>query len=446
MEDCAPVLGSVTRHPMVLIVALLGVAAPALGLTPAPPATSGLPMASAAPAPTPKPKVAKKKPLPRYVFTFEGRGFGHGVGMSQYGAYGAARAGRTAQQIIAFYYRGTSISVLPVTPVRVLLATGARTPRISADGPWGVAAESNPLGVARALPPGGEVTVTREGPAVVVSDATGAQLLRADGPIRFTPTAPQTTTSFRGVRYRGDMRVVPEGTSLSLVNHVDLEQYLLGVVPREMPAKWGDDAPAAMQAQAIAARSYAMATRRGAGIFDMYADERSQVYGGVSAEDPRASRAVVATSGQVVTMEGQIVTTFFFSTSGGRTENVENVFRDGSPRAYLVSVADRTFDATSPHHIWRDPKSFTDGQLAKLLGLPRPVLSTRVLERGRSPRVKLIRFTARNGVVKEMRGAAVRKLLGLRDTWFTPKRRLRTPATLRLVAATMRLSEVASPR
>ena len=167
------------------------------------------------------------------------------------------------------------------------------------------------------------------------------------------------------------MRVIPAGTTLTTVNHVDLEEYLPGVVPREMPPQWGDTAPAALEAQAIAARSYAMATRRSGGEFDMYADERSQVYGGASAEDPRANAAVAATAGKVVTLNGQIVTTFFFSTSGGRTENVENVF-SGGPRSYLVSVDDNAFDATSPHHVWRDPKTFTDARTSHLMGIARP--------------------------------------------------------------------------
>jgi stage II sporulation protein D len=228
--------------------------------------------------------------------------------------------------------------------------------------------------------------------------------------------------------------VVAEAVGLTVVNQVDLEQYLLGVVPREMPSRWGDDAPEALEAQAIAARSYAMATRRIGGTFDMYADERSQVYGGVNAEDPRTTRAVAATTGKVVTLNGKIVTTYFFSTSGGRTENVENVFRVG-PLPYLISVSDAQYDARSPHHVWQDPKSFTDAQLAKLLGTKRPVLSMKILERGASPRVKLLRITTRTGGVKVMRGTEVRRALGLRDTWFVPKRKLRTPQTLRLVSS-----------
>ena len=384
-----------------------------------------------APAPAPK----KKKKVPRFVFTFEGRGFGHGIGMSQYGAYGAALAGQTAEQIIARYYRGTALATLPVTPVRVLLTTTAKTVRLGATGAWSVVPDGGPVTAVRPLPAAGEVTVTKLGAAgVVVRDAAGVEIFRSTGPAVFAATAPPSVVSYKGVRYRGTLRVFAEGTGLTVVNHVDLEQYLLGVVPREMPSKWGDDAPEALKAQAIAARSYAMATRRAGGSFDMYGDERSQVYGGVNAEDPRTTRAVAETSGMVATLGGTIVTTFFFSTSGGRTENVENIFR-GDPRPYLISIDDAQFDAKSPHHVWRDPKTFTDAQLARLLGTKRPVLSMKILERGASPRVKLLRITTRSGGVKVMRGTDVRKALGLRDTWFVPKRKRRTPETLRLVSS-----------
>jgi stage II sporulation protein D len=416
--------------PLAGLLAAAVLCAPALALT-LPPDPAGGASPSAAPAPTAKKK--KPKAPPRFVFTFEGRGYGHGIGMSQYGAYGAALAGRSAGQIIAYYYRGTTLAVLPVTPVRVLLATGATALTLSADGAWGASVENNPLQVVRPLPPAVALRVSAVGvDGVVVRDPSGAELLRTTGPVRFAPTAPEATTQFKGVRYRGALRVAREAGGFSVVNHIDLEQYLPGVVPREMPAKWGDDAPAALEAQAIAARSYAMATRRAGVSFDMFADERSQVYGGASAEDPRTSRAVQATAGKVATYRGSIVTTYFFSTSGGRTENVENVFRE-SAQPYLVSVNDKAYDARSPHHRWTDPKTFTDAQLAKLLGTRKPVLSMKVLQRGASPRVKLLRITTRSGGKKEMRGTEVRRALGLRDTWFFVRRRVRTPATLRLV-------------
>jgi stage II sporulation protein D len=420
--------GFAAQVAVIVISALL--CAPALALTlPAQPASGATP--SAPPAPAAKKK--QKKVTPRFVFTFEGRGYGHGIGMSQYGAYGAALAGWSAQRIIAYYYRGTTLAVLPVTPVRVLLATSAPSLALSADGEWGAVVENSPLQVVRPLPPNVELRVAPLGAdGLVVRDPGGAELLRATGAVRFTPITPGATTRFKGTRYRGELRVTRETGGFSVVNRIDLEQYLTGVVPREMPAKWGDDAPAALEAQAIAARSYAMATRRSGGSFDMYADERSQVYGGASAEDPRTTRAVQATAGKVVTYQGTIVTTYFFSTSGGKTENVENVFR-GSPEPYLVAVTDNTFDARSPHHVWRDPMTFTDARLAKLLGTKRPVLSLKVLERGASPRVKRLRVVTRSGGVKVMSGVEVRRALGLRDTWFSPKRRVLTKATLRLV-------------
>jgi len=191
-----------------------------------------------------------------------------------------------------------------------------------------------------------------------------------------------------------------------------------------MPPSWGADAPAALEAQAIAARSYAMATRRTSGPFDMYADTRSQVYGGVDAEDPRTNRAVRATAGRVVTHEGRIATTFFFSTSGGRTEDVQHVF--GGPVPYLVSVDDAAFDRLSPRHVWRgrDVMTITDTRLGSLLGT-RPVLSIRVVRRGASGRAVTVRVTARGGGVRVMSGAEVRRALGLRSAWFGVSRRVR---------------------
>ena len=94
-----------------------------------------------------------------------------------------------------------------------------------------------------------------------------------------------------------------------------------GVVARESPSSWPTEA---LKAQAVAARTYAITTSKAGAGFDQYADTRSQVYGGVAAETPSTNAAVAATRGQVVTYDGEPVVTYFFSTSGGRTENVEN--------------------------------------------------------------------------------------------------------------------------
>jgi stage II sporulation protein D len=140
-------------------------------------------------------------------------------------------------------------------------------------------------------------------------------------------------------RYRGSLAVVvnPRGT-LNVINRVDLEEYLYGVVPAEMGPKRYDEVEA-LKAQAIAARTYAYAHH---GQFetegyDLCATPKCQVYAGLSAEDPLSNGAVDATRGLVIAHAGTFADALFVSTCGGRTENVENVFvGEGAP--YLVSV------------------------------------------------------------------------------------------------------------
>ena len=88
---------------------------------------------------------------------------------------------------------------------------------------------------------------------------------------------------------------------------------------------------------------------RKTGAYDLYADTRSQVYGGVAAEKPTTNAAVDATAGQVLLYEGKVATTFFFSTSGGRTASIEDVWARGEAVPYLVGVPD-PYDTASPHH------------------------------------------------------------------------------------------------
>jgi stage II sporulation protein D len=235
-------------------------------------------------------------------------------------------------------------------------------------------------------------------------------------------------------RYRGQLRAVPSGGGFDLVNVVGLEDYLKGVVPREMPADWGDDAPAALQVQAVAARSYAIATMKPTAVYDLFDDDRSQVYGGVASEDPRSSRAVRATRNTVLTYHGEVITAYFFSTSGGRTENVENVFQDSPPRPYLVGVAD-PWDRESPYHAsWPDPPRFTASGLGRALGLDGPVRTIEILGRGTSGRVRNARFTSRSGDRTVVSGIELRSVLGLRDSWFRViERKLSPPAAARLV-------------
>jgi stage II sporulation protein D len=256
----------------------------------------------------------------------------------------------------------------------------------------------------------------------VVIEHAGRRVAAFSGVVRFETTTRGGVISWgaeapeHGKRYRGALRVGPaEGGGLRVANIVRIEDYLRGVVPEEMPPSWGDRAPAALRAQAVAARSYALATLRRGSDFEVYDDTRSQVYGGVAAEDARTTRAVALTRGAVLMFDGAIATTYFHSTSGGRTEAAHKAWPGSPPRAYLVSVAD-PFDAASPLHTWT--WRVDAARAGTLLGLGAPVRSIEVLERGDSPRVLRARVTTTAGRRVELTGAEMRARLGLHDTWF----------------------------
>ena len=138
-----------------------------------------------------------------------------------------------------------------------------------------------------------------------------------------------------GKAYRGKLEVfVNSRGSLTVVNVVPLEDYLLGVVPAELSLPQLE----AQKAQAVAARTYAVANVGGYGMkgFDMVPTVWSQVYRGVSIETPMGTRAVRDTRGIVATYQGKPIMAYFTSTCGGRTENSENIFDHGEP--YLRGV------------------------------------------------------------------------------------------------------------
>lgn len=150
-----------------------------------------------------------------------------------------------------------------------------------------------------------------------------------------------------GKPYRGGLRVVVNSRgTLTVINRVDMEEYLYGVVPAEMgPKRY--DAIEALKAQAVAARTYAYAHLKQfeAEGYDLCATPKCQVYAGFSAEDPLSSAAVDATRGLALASAGRFADALFVSTCGGRTEDVENVFGE-MPVPYLVSVECAELTAT----------------------------------------------------------------------------------------------------
>jgi stage II sporulation protein D len=347
-------------------------------------------------------RVTQARPAPTGTFFISGRGWGHGVGLSQWGAYGFAQRGTGYERIVAHYYRGTVLGRAPIGRVRVLLAEGRRSVAITSTAPFRVR-DAN----ARTFQLTAGTHAFGPGLRLKVDPAKDKQPLA--GPVVFVPgSAP---LQYAGRAYRGQIQVNVGRGRLQVVNNVGLEPYLYGVVPREVPSTWPAEA---LKAQAVVARSYALAVRK-TGAFDLYPDTRSQVYGGIAAEKPSTNTAVDATAGQVLLYNGKVATTFFFSTSGGRTANVEDAWRGGEPTPYLVSVAD-PFDSASPHHSW-GPLPFTAARLQKAFRIPGRLVDVR-LAVNRSQRVSNVTFVTERGDEIVVPGADVRARLNLRSTWF----------------------------
>ena len=173
-----------------------------------------------------------------------------------------------------------------------------------------------------------------------------------------------------------------DGGGVTAINELDIDTYLRGVVAGEMPSSWPLEA---LKVQAVAARTYALATRKTDGAFDQYPDTRSQVYRGVTGESVRSDAAVRDTAGRIVTYDGVPAVTYYFSTSGGHTENVEFSFVGSLSKPWLVGVPD-PYDTQSPYHRWQVGLLRRRDSTARS-GRPGAFKRLKVLERGVSPRV-----------------------------------------------------------
>ncbi len=197
----------------------------------------------------------------------------------------------------------------------------------------------------------------------------------------------------------------------SKVVKVPLERYVRGVISAEMPSSWP---MAALEAQAIASRTYALTSDAGGSRFDVYSDTRSQMYLGLAAETAATNSAVAATAGQVVLYQGKPVATYFFSSSGGMTENIENSFIGSSAEPWLKGVVDQ-YEEPSLYK-WKAKVTFTSAA-AKLSGLFKGSFKgIEVLTRGVSPRVVTANVLGSRGSTT-ISGPELASLLGLQSTW-----------------------------
>jgi stage II sporulation protein D len=336
------------------------------------------------------------------TFSIRGGGDGHGIGMSQYGAYGYALHGASYQAILAHYYQGTALATTnPGQIVRVLLATG----QASFSGATSVAGSPTRLSAATTY------TVAAKGAKLTVA-AGGKTVGTFAAPLTVTAPTPVIVPGLGA--YHGALQFSPAGGGVQTVNAVGLDDYVRGVVAAEMPASW---ATAALEAQAVAARTYAITTTVGGDGYDLYSDTRSQMYGGVKAQTASTDAAVAATSGQIVTYGGKPAVTYFFASSGGYTESIQNVWAGSTPEPWLRGVPDPYDNAGGdPYHSWGSEMSMAAashklGSLVKgsLVGIT-------VTRHGLSPRIVQAQVVGTRGT-STVTGAQLQEIFGLDGTW-----------------------------
>ena len=358
------------------------------------------------------------------AFVVSGRGYGHGVGMSQYGAYGMARAGRTHAEILRHYYTGIELGKSSTREVRILLAEGRRAVTVASPVPFTI---RDAAGTIHRLP-AGSLTLRPD-----------LELPAAEGPV--TAPAPlvarpgkDAPLSLDGRAYHGKLQLGVQNGFLRAINLVALESYLQGVVAGEVPHSWPLEA---LRAQAVAARSYALANLVEGKPFDLYADVRSQVYLGVSGEHPRTTEAVQTTAREVVLYDGTIASTLYFSSSGGKTASAADVF--GTEIPYLVSRPD-PWDRISPYHRW-GPVLLGARTVQAKLGLDARVLDA-VGTLSPSGRLRSLAVLTTEGS-EAVPASVVRTALGLRSTWLTMGvLRLDRPGGLLVFGSSLELSGI----
>ncbi len=386
-----------------------------------------------------------------------GSGFGHGVGMSQYGAFGMARAGASASEILTHYYTGVSVgSVTDGVDVRVNVVHRGRTVTLAPVGVAGSTGHQLRLttreGATATLVPGDRavITPTGSGVSVVITRGTGS-----------SGSVATLTTTGLGVDWTGTRAMVGPATRVTLsagisgslstktrsyrwgrlwlsnlsslieaVATLDLHsEYLRGV--DEMPSSWP---AAALQAQAIVARSYALvgagaSTRSSCGGCQLWDDQRSQMYTGWAKESERigsvdygarwvaavSATQAGATSGTAVLYQGAPISAVYSSSTGGRTRDSQAVW--GGARPYLTGVADpwsldRTINPTFA--AWSRTVS-VPGLLA-LFGLP-DLVSVAVTARDGAGAATQVTATSSSGRQVSVGAETFRSRFGLPSSW-----------------------------
>jgi SpoIID/LytB domain protein len=323
------------------------------------------------PAAPPKADAAVSPKNGRYVL--DGRGHGHGRGMSQWGAQGAATKGVAYQQILSTYYPGTAMgSGNDNSPIRVWISDDTDNDlRIVPSAGLTLASGNQVLPLPALL---GSKTVMRWRVRLVngvpFADGLGTDAvwrslgMPAGSPVEFRPgtsgTVRMVLPSGNMRDYRGDLQAVPSGGRLQTVNETTMGNYLRSVVPTEVPASW---LPSALNAQSVAARTYALWTirYRNRGFADICDSTNCQVYRGVRSisaagavtrtwEAASTDRAVAATAGQWLSYRGLPALTEFSSSNGGQSVYGGFPYQPARPDPWdgVVKNSESAWTATLP--------------------------------------------------------------------------------------------------
>ncbi|GAF64987.1 putative N-acetylmuramoyl-L-alanine amidase [Bacillus sp. TS-2] len=281
-----------------------------------------------------------------YTFTVKQQ-FGHGVGMTQYGAYGMSQAGYSYNQILNHYYTNVSVgrdAQYANTNIRVALNVEVNSKQFNSSGRYNIVDSQGRALLSNIT---GNTTITYGiGGSGEYSIQNGGRTVTTKNEVKAVPSTNSTSFNLNGREYKGELNFLKSIVSsqksnfvMDVVNTVNIDTYLQGVVPYEMIVSWAEIE--AFKAQAVAARTYALFRLKSGGNFDVYDDTRSQVYHGVpdaARNNALVNRAIFETSGVVIKYNNRLIDAIYSASASGHTVDASMVW--GNDVAYLKGVPD----------------------------------------------------------------------------------------------------------
>jgi stage II sporulation protein D len=261
----------------------------------------------------------------------------------------------------------------PPKTARIALANGVHDGKVSATGTWLLLANGGTKTLVRGTGKGTWTITRRSGDKLRVTNERGETATRP-GPLVARPADDGVFVTWNGKRYRGDLEIRATSDGLLVINRLPVEDYLRGVIPLELGDIAGTEL-AAMEAQAVAARSYTYVRLADPDLrrrpYDLVGTTTDQVYGGAGAESRLGDEAVVETSGQVIHYNGRIVNAPYFAACGGMTAAASEIWREGD-LPYLRPVSDLIPGSGGQYYCqgsskFRWSRTFSGSQLEGLL-------------------------------------------------------------------------------